>query len=116
MAKFFWRNSKIETGLQTMLSVLSEEYPLAADNGDKELIFRRSDMPGVLNVTDNGTAITIEYGALNCAARGVGMALSGLTTSDKTVFSTLGIMLDCSRNAVMTVPHLKKWFRRLALM
>ena len=53
--------------------------------------------------------------------RGVGTLLAGLAPGkaalrETTSFTTLGIMLDCSRNAVMKVDHLKVWLRRLALL
>lgn len=57
----------------------------------------------------------LEYNSIAGAARGIGAALAKIECKESTPFKTLGIMLDVSRNMVMTVDHLKMWFRRLAL-
>lgn len=115
--QFFWSKKETPAELQTMLSTLGETYPVAEGQGQRQLHFLRSGCPGELKVTaSSGGAVMIEYGSLNCAARGLGLALSGCEGTDKIVFKTLGIMLDCSRNAVMTVTHFKEWLRQLALL
>ena len=61
--------------------------------------------------------MVIEYSDLAGALRGVGSALAGLVpAAEKTSFTSLGIMLDGSRNAVMTVGHFKGWLRKLSLL
>jgi len=61
--------------------------------------------------------VAVEYSDLAGALRGVGAALAGLVPAEeKTSFTHLGIMLDCSRNAVMTMPHFKGWLRKLSLL
>ena len=75
-----------------------------------------------LQVSRKGETYTVTYGSHPDALRGVGTVLADLPAeADQTLvescpFTTLGIMLDCSRNAVMTVEHVKGWLRRLALM
>ena len=59
--------------------------------------------------------VLLEYNSIAGAARGIGAALAKIECEESTPFKTLGIMLDVSRNMVMTVDHLKMWFRRLAL-
>jgi hypothetical protein len=59
---------------------------------------------------------TIHYDQPRHALRGLGAMLAGSDDSGRTPFTTLGIMLDCSRNAVMKVEHFKGWLRRLALL
>jgi hypothetical protein len=80
------------------------------------LVFSSIDLPGALRVTDSGGRITIEYGSPSAAARGIGCALAGQYGDFATSFEKMGIMLDCSRNAVMKVAHVKRWLGRLALM
>ena len=65
-----------------------------------------------------GRRIIVTYGRLNGALRMVGSILSGTipAKSDDCPFRTLGIMLDCSRNAVMTVPGLRSYLDRLAIL
>ena len=53
--------------------------------------------------------------------RAVGGALSDLVADGATIeescpFTTFGIMMDCSRNAVMRVDHVQQWLRRIALL
>lgn len=86
------------------------------------LRFERGD-PGVSEVAwDGGRTATVRYGAPAQAGRGLGAWLAGLVPAgsvhrEQTPFATLGIMLDCSRHAVMTVAHLvDAWLPRLALL
>jgi hypothetical protein len=100
-----------------VLECLKEEYPLhSRTGGGRKLVFLKADKPGALRVTASGKRITIEYGSPSAAVRGIGHALAGQNADGVTGFQKMGIMLDCSRNAVMKVPHVKKWLRRLALM
>ncbi len=101
--------------LQSMIDVLAEEYPLKDNSGFLVNLVESPDS-GKLVVKQEVDGITIEYGRLNAAARGLGLALAGLDKSEKIPFEMFGIMLDCSRNAVMTVEYVKKWLRRMALM
>ena len=112
-----WTRSETEAEINTMLDTLSEEYPVSEGNDGIAVKFVHSNIPESLKVSSphNGE-VTIEYGSLAAAARGVAHALAGELIEENSSFSTLGIMLDCSRNAVMTVPYLKKWLRRLSLL
>ena len=73
------------------------------------------------SVSFDGQKFTIVYDALNRFFRGLLLvAKSGakkkFTVSEKCVAEELGIMLDCSRNAVRNLTHLKQIIRNLALM
>ncbi len=116
MKQFFWRREQTPAEVDAALMVLSDEFSIAPEHGGKELVFKEVNSPGTLKVTEQRSGVVIEYGSFNGAMRGIGIALAGMAADEKTVFSSLGIMLDCSRNAVMTVAHLKKWLCRLALM
>lgn len=64
---------------------------------------------------------TLHYDRPSRALRGLGSLLSGLVPPggclrERSAFATFGVMLDCSRNAVMTVEHLQQWMSRLALL
>ena len=80
------------------------------------LQFRKTGELGRVKVSRTAKEIKIEYGSLHAGLRGVAHALAGQEAEEETTFSTFGIMLDCSRNAVMTVSHLKEWMRRLSLL
>lgn len=117
-----WNSAKTPVELRAMLRTLGEEYPiLAGQKGGMALSFERADETGLCEVKREGKTALIRYSTPAQAGRAVGALLSGLvpdgsTYRETTPFNTLGIMLDCSRNAVMTVPHLQKWLRRLALL
>jgi hypothetical protein len=113
---FFWKKANTPEELQSMLETLSADYPISLDGQGTELVFKKSPEAGKSKVSFQGDSVEIEYGCTASACRGLGSALAGVGADEKTVFKTLGIMLDCSRNAVMTVDHFKKWLRSLALM
>ena len=112
-----WNPEATPEFLVPLLECLHDEYPLRRLPGcGKELVFSSIDLPRALRVTDSGVRITIEYGSPAAAARRIGSALVGQYGNSATSFEKMGIMLDCSRNAVMTVAHVKRWLGRLALM
>jgi hypothetical protein len=110
-----WSRAETPAELHGALAALGGEYPLGESGTGRLLRFKPSAEPGVLRVRCREADVTIEYGSRSAAMRGVANALAGRDADESTSFRTLGIMLDCSRNAVMTVPHLKSWMRRLSL-
>lgn len=120
--KLYWRTKTTPEELRTMLKTLGEHYPIREGTGaGLQLSFRKIKEAGRCEASLMGNAATIRYSTPAQAGRALGALLSGLVTPqhpyfDTTPFTTLGIMLDCSRNAVMTVEHLKIWMRRLALL
>ncbi|MDI6774816.1 MAG: beta-N-acetylhexosaminidase [Verrucomicrobiota bacterium] len=94
----------------------------AAGDGGGELRFEQVKEPGLCEVSRRGGAAVIRYAAPAMAGRGLGALLGGLvgpgeTCREATPFRMLGVMLDCSRNAVMTAEHLREvWLPRLALL
>ena len=112
---YYWKQEETAPELDRALQVLSEFYPLQANEGGKQLQFIWQENEN-LRVREWGDRICIEYGSLSAALRGTGMALSGLFGDAISSFKRLGIMLDCSRNAVMKVAYVKRWIRQLALL
>ena len=118
----YYDDAAISGALKKMLETLSSEYPLKSGKGAKgiKLSFEENADKNSLRISLGDGSAIIHYGTLSQAARAVGTLLSGTLRKDEELeehsdFSTLGIMLDCSRNAVMTVEHFQKWLRRLAL-
>ena len=118
-----WNTTNTTRELHAALRVLAEEYPIreaaAAVPGDVGLACNPGGNQCVARRT--GDSLQITGGSLSAQLRAVGAALAGLmpagaTLEETSPFTTLGIMLDCSRNAVMRVDHLKQWLRRLALL
>lgn len=120
-----WRRDGVSPELALALDALGEEYPVLKElregEGAPSLVFTPGGAPGSVECSREGDEFRVRYGRLADALRGLSAALAGLPKEGKTIsenclFSTLGIMLDCSRNAVMRVDHLKLWMRRLALL
>ncbi len=122
MAKIAYFTQDIEQELHEALRVLAEEYPLVEERGgDVHVRFRASGQDGHgYAIRREGNEFVVEYAGLPGALRAVGTLL-GLgseagESAERTEFRTFGIMLDCSRNAVMKVSHFKGWLRKLALL
>lgn len=117
-----WSKDSTPEELHSLLETLGEEYPISsASTKGIKLNFKRVSAQEGGQTSLDGSEATIRYANKTQAARAIGNLLGGLIEDSKTrveqmPFETLGIMLDCSRNAVMKVEHFKKWLRRLALM
>ena len=74
----------------------------------------------MLSVVCDGKTIKITYPTLNQYFRALAIvAMKGkgvYKVQEKALIAELGIMLDCSRNAVATISHIKNLIRYLALM
>lgn len=112
-----WNRQQTPEALHTALETLSHAFPIAETSGpgSLEFIFNKGSSSLNCQVVSSG-GYRIEYGLLASALRGLGHALAGQTANERASFQTFGIMLDCSRNAVMTVPYVKRWLRQLALL
>lgn len=121
--KLSYLQESLPEELKAMLKSLEEEYPVSNKNTEAciELNFVKSHEDNLLKINIEGEKASIFYGDISLAARAVGLLLSGnieknVEYTEQRPISLLGVMLDCSRNAVMKVPHFQKWLRRLALM
>ncbi len=118
-----WLPDRTPAPLIPALELLADQYP--ALRGGKThgtaLAFQEvHDLDGPVVSIEQGGA-TIRYATTAHALRGLGTLLGGLVHEGDTLeevmpFSTFGIMLDCSRNAVMTPDHIKRWLNQLALL
>lgn len=114
--KLVWRPAEVPEELFELLMTLGEEYAVSDCGRGLRLSFHRVEAEGTLSrVIRKPGSVVVEYNTIPAAARGIGSALARIDGEESTPFRTLGIMLDVSRNMVMTVDHLKMWFRRLAL-
>lgn len=115
---FTWDPETTPAPIAGALKELSRTYPLLkGTKGAARLIFKQGREPEKCSVRKDGKDYVIEYGKPNMALRMVGSLLSGVVPEKEEYcpFDMFGIMLDCSRNAVMTVEQMKKYFARLAL-
>ena len=123
MVTISWDSGRTAGDVAAALELLAEEFSIVRD-GDEgiRVAFEPMEIEGrgyTLATADNVTVI--RYSDVSFALRGVGELLSAgsaetAAQSEKTEFESLGMMLDCSRNAVMKVEHFKKWLRRMALL
>jgi hexosaminidase len=119
--KLSYDTDRIPSELAAALALLRSEYPISASAGDALPVeWSHADTPGDVDVRATDDGARIRYDTLAQACRGLGWLLSlpeGATGEwhEQCAFKTLGLMLDCSRNAVMTVAQIQKWLRRMAL-
>jgi len=117
-----WHAGDTPGELRAALETLAEEYPIGEGPTDGLAVrFERIDQPGLCRLRRSDGAAVVQYGSPAAALRAIGSLLAGLphdgdVLEERSDFATFGIMLDCSRNAVMRPEHLKRWLRRLALL
>jgi hexosaminidase len=113
--------------LREGIQQLAFEYPISFDKSvdSRKIRFLKSkqaSFSGSLRVNFSWEILEIEYLRKSDAFRALSLIMSQeITRSDglieeKNSFENLGFMLDCSRNAVMSVDCVKRFLRRLALM
>ncbi len=118
--KISWQPRTTPVELRSILTELGKHY--AFEKGGEGIPVEFEKVPGgrCEAVVKGGSAV-VSYSSPAQASRAIGALLSGLVSprkpySESTPFEMFGIMLDCSRNAVMTVDHLKRWLRQLSLL
>ena len=117
-----WNRNTIPEELILAMEQLNQEYPLEKNSADGVPIsFIHAKNKNEYKIKRDSKGFNIKYGSVSMAMRAIGTILSGVLEengefSEERTFHRLGMMLDCSRNAVMKVSHFKKWLLRLALM
>lgn len=123
MVSISWDSGRTPGDVGVALEVLAEDFSIVRDgDGGIRVAFEPMEVDGrgyALATADGVTVV--RYSDVNFALRAVGELLSAgsaeaAAQSETTGFESLGMMLDCSRNAVMKVEYFKKWLRRLALL
>ena len=121
MRSLLWSEKTVENpAVQVLLKNLESEYPISK-SGDGLPLTLRLEKNSKLHVEIKPHGITIIAPELSMIARGIGIALSenskaGFVVEECSPFKTRGIMLDCSRCAVMKPEYIKQWLRKLALL
>lgn len=116
-----WETKEVPDELVDGLRALEEEYPISEGprEGAEKVRFKRWDREGSSEVVPEDGGVLVLYDGPARAFRAVGKLLAEdvpVPYVEEVPFRTLGIMLDCSRNAVPSVGHLKRWLRKMALM
>ena len=106
--------------LRPALRILAKRYPaLAGGAGAVPLSFEKIPDPAApASVVDFGAGKTVCYARRCDALRLVGRLLAGESPAapERNPFDRLGVMIDLSRNAVMTVDYAKACLERLAIL
>ena len=119
--RLYWETGEVPEELADGLRALGQEYPIWEGpwEGARKVRFERWEQAGALEVRPEGDGVLVLYDRPARAFRALGRLLTQEVSEalrEDVPFRTLGIMIDCSRNAVPLVEHLKLWMRRLALM
>lgn len=116
---FVWDPANTDEKLAAALKTLGRKYPqLSSRKGGTKLVFRKGGKTSECSVKTSEGTVTITYRRLNMALRMLGAVLSGVLPEkpDYCPFEMFGVMIDCSRNAVMTVEYMKSYLDRLAVL
>ena len=118
--EFHFNPAKTDKVIASALKVLAKRYSALSTkkaNG-AELVFVKGEGDTCSLARRDDGAYVVTYARPNMALRMVGCLLAGLVPSanEECPFTMLGIMLDCSRDAVMTVDHLKEYMDHLAIL
>ena len=123
MPTLSWRSKQPEPVLRKALRLLENNYPVRENKRcDLAVEFKKiTSDKRICRITLKNKQAVIEYSDLTAALRGIGRLLcedkpQKDIMAEETNFKTTGIMLDCSRNAVMKPEHFKEWLRKIALL
>ncbi len=115
-----WTKEYTPNELHGMLTELGKYYEICeVREEDSNVIFTAFEEDNCYEVFDKREILQIDYSSLVAAGRAISTVLSDLIKEEPVAagcFKTSGIMLDCSRNAVMKVEKFKEWLRQLCLM
>jgi len=123
MNLFYYKENLLPKELKAGLNALSNAYPISK-KGSKNSVELRFKPGGNrlkegLKVVYNKNGVEIIYGRRIDAFRALGrlMGASKKEGFEETPrFNFLGLMIDCSRGAVLNLESGKRWLRHLALM
>lgn len=118
-----WQRNQIPSTLCPALDTLTPHHETlreAPANGIPLVFEHEPKLTGPVLCRDASRAL-IRYSTVAQALRGLGSLLSQVAPGQDTYvermpFDSFGVMLDCSRNAVMKPDHIKSWMRQLALL
>ena len=109
----FWDRERTPAEIASALRELGKEFPFSEEEGGRQIIFRKGDS---LRTEIGEKEIVVTYDTTASALRGAGLALAGIGVSgERCSFRKFGVMLDSSRNAVMTLECARSLLRKLAL-
>lgn len=118
--KLFLKSADVPEELRKGMKEIAVVYGLNKKQ-EAGITFRKETKEG-FKVTQNGNEITIDYNRKTDAFRALGRLLGEkqnphkhVLLQEKALISKIGIMIDCSRNAVPNIEYLKEFIRKSAL-
>lgn len=115
--------AELKAGLDAICGDRAKRF--RAGGSSWQLSFTRDSQLGTqaFAVAAAGRALAIRYGSLSCAFRALGRLLAAdaaelatLNVTERSALDMRGLMIDCSRNAVMAPEALQQYLRCVALM
>lgn len=108
-------------GLDQRVLEIIKELPVTLDGSGCRIQTIQNPEANGLTVSKEGKTITITYSAKAYLFRALGLAAENGDKADYTItqhprFKTSSVMMDCSRNGVLTVDAVKSLLRKMALM
>ncbi len=125
MPNYSFALKAIPDELKNGLAAIRKEFPqrFRSGRGAIPLVFQRDSAlgPTSLSVQQEDEKVTVRYGSRSTAYRALGRlfaaeSVEDLTFEETSSFAMRGLMVDCSRNGVMTVEAAEAFLRRSALM
>jgi len=125
MATYSYALKTVPDELKSGLAAIRKDFPERFRGGRAAvpLVFEPDVSLGssALSVQGSEKGVTVRYGSRSAAFRALGRLLAAesaadLTFSERSPFSMRGLMVDCSRNGVLTVEAAETFLRRSALM
>lgn len=120
MAKIRLKFAGINDELLPGVKIIAEELNISLAEDGIEFEFKNEG--NGINILFDGEIGSVAYGAPYMLARCIGLIAENIRKGESfkicetPAYDTLGVMLDCSRNAVFTMDTFKKITRKLALM
>ena len=108
-------SSAIPPEYASFLQTAAEAMPEYFARPDAGTLSFRLSAPDEFAVSFSETGAVISAGSSSGFLRALGCALAGKDATGKLPFTTLGVMLDCSRNRVYTVEFIKRFLLKTAL-
>ena len=111
---------KSPESLLPVLDELAQYYPIGHEGAvDGRRVHFVQSRPAGYALDVQAGEIVVHYADITAACRALGTLLATEEVAGgeaQCAFNEVGIMLDCSRNAVIRPDHFKCWIRRLALL
>lgn len=105
---------KCESELKDGLKELCPELGIPFNSTGRNVVSRK--IPSGLSVSFDGGNAVVGYCRKSDFFRALSFLKEGVCVQEQPAFETLGLMMDCSRNAVTNLKSLKKMIRVMALM